>query len=356
MIIHISMKNKKTMSKLIFLSYIYEETELAHIIQKALEDEFGDLIEFFVSSDGKILKPGFTFLQRVEDPLVNCVGAIYLISPASMKRNWINFEMGAVWIRNAMSLKKSRKVIPTIPVCHSGMLIDVLPVPLSNLDAVSGKNASQLEMTFKKIQTAIGKKGKLTTDFAVLSKQIIDFENRYTSVIEKVSSKPNKKHKVTQEKRKRNIDVGNLKWALNTLYIPTFERFLNEMPDKIIGKIFFFKDSFVSVLESGTFQIYDQELLKRLKKFKKNWVKLLSFPQYYEPAGSDEHYEFRLKADALHNKQGREALNKLIKIKSELDDDFKDLLRFIIENYLEIDLEEASKNAFKSYRASIVNK
>lgn len=91
--------------KQIFLSHIHEESELALIIKEAIEAEFGGFVEVFVSSNGRSIPAGSNFLKRIEDSLINCIGAIYLISPKSVKRNWINFELGAVWIRNAMSIR-----------------------------------------------------------------------------------------------------------------------------------------------------------------------------------------------------------------------------------------------------------
>jgi hypothetical protein len=168
------------MSHLIFISHIHEETEAAQAIQQAIEQEFSGFVDVFVSSDGKSIPPGANFLKRIEDSLTNCAGAIYLISPISVKRNWVNFELGAVWVRNSMSVKNSGPEIPTIPICHSGMTPGSLPMPLSNLNAINGNSASQLELAFKAIQNAVGGKGSLKTDFDELAKRIIDFEKRYT--------------------------------------------------------------------------------------------------------------------------------------------------------------------------------
>ncbi|MFP9135476.1 hypothetical protein ACLKZ8_21145 [Shewanella algae] len=79
------------MNKQIFLSHIHEERDLALLIKEAIENEFSGFIEVFVSSDGMSIPAGSNFLKRIEDGLVNCIGAIYLISPISVKRNWINF-------------------------------------------------------------------------------------------------------------------------------------------------------------------------------------------------------------------------------------------------------------------------
>jgi hypothetical protein len=168
------------MKALIFLSHIHEESELAKLIQSAIEDEFSGFVEVFVSSDGKTIPSGANFLKRIEEGLINCIGAIYLISPVSVKRNWINFELGAVWIKNAISLKNSGPEIPTIPFCHSGISPGQLPMPLINLSSIQAGNSSNLEMAFKSIQTAVGGSGKLKTDFDILASSVIKFERSYT--------------------------------------------------------------------------------------------------------------------------------------------------------------------------------
>ena len=123
--------------KLIFLSHIHEEKDLALLIKNVLEDEFSGFVDVFVSSDGTSIPAGSNFLKRIEGELVRCVGAVYLISPVSVKRAWINFELGAVWVRNIISLRSKRPEIPTLPVCHSGMLPSNLPSPLNNLNAIT---------------------------------------------------------------------------------------------------------------------------------------------------------------------------------------------------------------------------
>jgi hypothetical protein len=166
--------------KLIFLSHIHEESALARLVKEALENEFSGFVDVFVSSDGTSIPAGANFLKRIEDSLVGCIGAIYLISPASVKRNWINFELGAVWVRNIMHLREGKSEIPTLPVCHSGSTPGGLPAPLNNLNGIVANQASQLEFAFRSLQSAVGGKGVLKTDFDSLAGQIIAFEHQYT--------------------------------------------------------------------------------------------------------------------------------------------------------------------------------
>nr|WP_180202430.1 toll/interleukin-1 receptor domain-containing protein [Pseudomonas sp. SbOxS1]NYU01861.1 toll/interleukin-1 receptor domain-containing protein [Pseudomonas sp. SbOxS1] len=167
-------------SRIIFLSHIHEEKALALLVKQALEDEFSGFVDVFVSSDGTSIPAGSNFLKRVEDGLVDCIGAIYLISPASVKRNWINFELGAVWIRNAMSIRSGASAIPALPVCHSGATPSSLPSPLNNLNGITANQAAQLEFAFRSLQAAVGGKGRLKTDFDALATNVISFEHQYT--------------------------------------------------------------------------------------------------------------------------------------------------------------------------------
>jgi hypothetical protein len=168
------------MSKTIFLSHIHEECELAALIKDALEEEFSGFVSVFVSSDGVSIPAGANFLKRIEDGLVECIGALYLISPESVCRNWINFELGAVWIRNAISIRAGGVEVPTIPICHSGISPGALPSPLNNLNGITANQASQLEFAFRSLQSAVGGKGKLRSDFDAIASRIAAFEQSYT--------------------------------------------------------------------------------------------------------------------------------------------------------------------------------
>lgn len=167
-------------NKIVFLSHIHEERELAEHIKDAIENEFSGFIDVFVSSDGVSIPAGANFLRRIEDGLVNCTGAIYLISPESVNRNWINFELGAVWIRNAISQRNGDTEIPAIPMCHSGIEPSGLPSPINNLNAVRANEAAGLRFALTSLQTAVGGRGTLKTDIDALIAKVLKFESYYT--------------------------------------------------------------------------------------------------------------------------------------------------------------------------------
>lgn len=165
---------------LVFLSHIHEESKMASELQDSIYNEFSGFVDIFVSSDGRSIPAGANFLNKVEDGLLNCVGALFLISPMSVKRSWINFELGAVWIRNLQSKKSGGREIPAIPICHSGCQPSLLPMPLNNLNAISATRVPDIENVFRSIQSAAGGSGPFKTDFNVLSKRIASIEAEYT--------------------------------------------------------------------------------------------------------------------------------------------------------------------------------
>ena len=167
-------------NKVVFLSHIHEELELAGHIKSAIENEFSGFVDVFVSSDGVSIPAGANFLRRIEDGLLYCIGAIYLISPKSVNRNWINFELGAVWIRNAISQRNGGTEIPAIPMCHSGIEPSGLPSPINNLNAVRANEAAGLRFALTSLQTAVGGRGNLKTDIDALIAKILKFEQHYT--------------------------------------------------------------------------------------------------------------------------------------------------------------------------------
>ena len=61
-------------------------------------------------------------------------------------------------------------------------------------------------------------------------------------------------------------------------------------------------------------------------------------------------YRFHLEMDTFQSEQARIDFYKVFDIRNELYDEFKDLLLYIRNNYLEINLDETSNAAFEGYK------
>ena len=170
------------------------------------------------------------------------------------------------------------------------------------------------------------------------------------TIIEKSPLKPSQIKKETPEEKKRRLDVENLKWILESIHIPTFDMFLQEFPDFIIHRIFHFELNFISILESSSFHLYDKKLLKLLKNYKLLLEKSLSYYKHYYSNPGIKGYTFT--STTVYGEKIKDAdrdYQILIKVAVELKKSFSALLKYVREDYLEIDVNETSAVALKNY-------
>jgi hypothetical protein len=130
----------------LFISHISEEAELAEALKSHLVDDFLNMVDVFVSSDETSIGPGGNWLEAVDSALKSSQVHIILCSEESIRRPWINFEAGAAWLRG----------IPIVPVCHSGLRVVDLPIPLSLLKAVQANQEAGLNTLYRLIAAKLG--------------------------------------------------------------------------------------------------------------------------------------------------------------------------------------------------------
>lgn len=109
----------------LFLSYAHVESRFADFIAEKVARDFIGLARIWVASDGGVIA-GSKWLSDVTRALAESHMHLVLCSPESITRQWISFETGAAYVRG----------IPIIPLCHSGLLPNQLPVPLGELQAI----------------------------------------------------------------------------------------------------------------------------------------------------------------------------------------------------------------------------
>lgn len=155
--------------KLVFISHIHEEKEIANAFKELIEKSFLGMIEVFISSNDSNIGMGQRWLDNITGALKNASVEILLCSPKSVERPWINFEAGAGWIKD----------IPVIPLCHSGMTPSKLPIPLNMLQAATASELPGLKLIFPVLANAIGS-AVPNVDFSDFIEKVKDFEERYT--------------------------------------------------------------------------------------------------------------------------------------------------------------------------------
>jgi len=154
--------------KKVFISHVSTETDVAQYLKQRLDRDFLGLLDIFVSSDRQTIAAGAKWLEEVEKALKSADLQIVLCSKESVGRPWVNFEAGAVWLRG----------IPVIPVCHSGLKLTDLPIPLSMLEGIEGGKPEGL----KQLYEALAAKLKLKVpviDFHTIANEIRELEKKY---------------------------------------------------------------------------------------------------------------------------------------------------------------------------------
>jgi hypothetical protein len=132
------------MATQIFISHITAEHELAGLLKQRIEKHFLEQVDVFVSSDQESIQAGEPWLAALRN-LTTASMAIVLCSAASVGRPWLNFEAGAAWLRQ----------IPVVPLCHSGLEPDKLPLPLSALQGGQVADPDTLIRLYRRIATLV---------------------------------------------------------------------------------------------------------------------------------------------------------------------------------------------------------
>ncbi|HWK04730.1 MAG TPA: hypothetical protein VNS58_13915 [Puia sp.] len=160
--------------------------------------------------------------------------------------------------------------------------------------------------------------------------------------------RPFDKRKLSPQQIKRNKDISNLKWLFNSIHIPSMDEFIEELPNIVIHRITHFWEGFRAIYKSNLYNIYDISLSQRIEAVFRHWDIILSFWSHYRASLSGNQYIFGSPNDMRTSKEEK-AFKKIMKERQELYASFRDLLQYIRTEFIEIDLDETSSNAWKEY-------
>ena len=111
---------------------------------------FANGVYVFTSSVHGVIKPGSDWLNSVKENLDKAKAVVVLITPVSINRPWIWFEVGASWSK--MSEGKGR----IYPLCAPEIEFSGLPEPLSRLQALSLGKAEHIKLFFQTLCEQFG--------------------------------------------------------------------------------------------------------------------------------------------------------------------------------------------------------
>jgi hypothetical protein len=152
----------------LFISHISEEAEYAALLKEMIQQDFLGLAKCFTSSDIGGIGAGKNWLAAVEHAMAEAKAVIVLCSRASVHRPWVQFEVGAAWMRG----------VPVVPVCHSGMKLIDLEMPLSLRQGVELPTERGVAELYKGIADVLGMTPPRPTDLQARLDEMKEVEKR----------------------------------------------------------------------------------------------------------------------------------------------------------------------------------
>ncbi len=134
----------------IFISHASTDKPIAEIIKSQIDLVFSNKVYVFVSSVPGVIKPGSDWLNDIKLNLEKAKAVIVLITPVSINRPWIWFEVGASW---AKMIDKKSKIYP---ICVPKVELSKLPEPLNRLNAISLGDIEQINAFLQTLCEQIG--------------------------------------------------------------------------------------------------------------------------------------------------------------------------------------------------------
>ena len=129
----------------IFISHAATDRPIAEILRSEMDRVFANGIHVFASSVPGIVKPGADWLNDIKENLAKATAVVVLITPVSINRPWIWFEVGAYWSR--LQTGSGR----IYPLCALEIDLSNLPEPLNRLQALSLGKADHVKLFFQEL-------------------------------------------------------------------------------------------------------------------------------------------------------------------------------------------------------------
>lgn len=134
----------------VFLSHAATDEPIVRVLHAEITRTFANGVDVFATSVPGQLPPGTDWLASVNEKLRAATAVIVLLTPVSLNRPWIWFEVGASWAK--MEDGHGR----ILPVCVPEIEKSDLPEPLSRLQAMSLGKASETRLVFQELVDLFG--------------------------------------------------------------------------------------------------------------------------------------------------------------------------------------------------------
>lgn len=139
-------KGKSQVNPLIFISHIFEHKKLAMHFKIHIQQAFDNQVDVFVSSDIHNIAGGDEWKKQIKQALRNSSLFIALLNDLSLKRHWINLEIGCAWISD----------VPILALCMQDTKAGSLPKPYDDFQALDISSPYFYEELLVSIEKQLG--------------------------------------------------------------------------------------------------------------------------------------------------------------------------------------------------------
>lgn len=127
----------------LFISHASSDGEFASVLQAEIQKVFADGINVFCTSSPGAIGASVDWLKTIEEKLNSAQAVIVIVTPVSIERPWLWFEVGASWLR------ARKDEVAIYPLCAPEIDFNDLPSPLDRLQALSMGKVIDLKLLFE---------------------------------------------------------------------------------------------------------------------------------------------------------------------------------------------------------------
>jgi hypothetical protein len=142
--------NHKIKKPVLFISHASSDAEFANAVKQEIEKVFANGVSVFCTSSPGAISIGADWLADIENKLSVAQAVIAIITPVSIERPWLWFEVGATWANGRSGACK------IYPLCAAEISLSDLPSPLDRLQALSLSKSADLKLLFEALIRQFG--------------------------------------------------------------------------------------------------------------------------------------------------------------------------------------------------------
>jgi len=140
----------------LFISHAASDADFANAVKQEIEKVFANGVNVFCTSSPGAIPVGKDWLSDIEEKLAVAQAIVAIVTPISIERPWLWFEVGATWSKGRTGECR------IYPLCAAEIELASLPSPLDRLQALSMGKAEDLKLLFDALITQFGF-GKLSS-------------------------------------------------------------------------------------------------------------------------------------------------------------------------------------------------